>query len=87
MNCCGACGQLYDRHHTCDLEPEPPIDWAVLFATLLAVVVLGGFALLAGHILDVNVHRSTDGRFHQCGLVTEQGITEHLVEYWDRCGQ
>lgn len=29
---------------------------------------------------------SSDGRYHLCGLVTEQGVTEHLDAYAKRCG-
>lgn len=29
---------------------------------------------------------STDGRYHTCGLVTEDGVTEHLAAYAERCG-
>lgn len=29
---------------------------------------------------------STDGRFHTCGYVTEDGVTEHLDDYKRRCG-
>jgi hypothetical protein len=28
---------------------------------------------------------STDGRFHRCGLVTGQGVTDHLTAYAVRC--
>lgn len=29
----------------------------------------------------------SDGRYHQCGLVTEHGVTEHLDAYAARCGR
>jgi hypothetical protein len=28
---------------------------------------------------------STDGRYHTCGYVTEDGVTDHLAEYAKRC--
>lgn len=28
---------------------------------------------------------STDGRYHTCGYVTEDGVTEHLDAYHQRC--
>lgn len=28
---------------------------------------------------------SHDGRYHTCGLVTEDGVTDHLAEYRERC--
>lgn len=32
------------------------------------------------------INTSTDGRYHSCGVVTEQGVTEHLDAYSERCG-
>lgn len=32
------------------------------------------------------VNTSTDGRVHTCGLVTEDGVTDHLADYAQRCG-
>ena len=29
---------------------------------------------------------STDGRYHTCGLITEEGVTEYLDIYTARCG-
>ena len=29
---------------------------------------------------------STDGRYHTCGLITEDGVTENIDIYIDRCG-
>jgi hypothetical protein len=29
---------------------------------------------------------SHDGRFHTCGYVTEDGVTDHLAAYKARCG-
>ena len=29
---------------------------------------------------------SYDGRYHTCGLVTADGVTDHLAEYHARCG-
>ena len=34
------------------------------------------------HELDV----STDGRYHKCGLVTDDGVTEYINAYIARCG-
>lgn len=28
---------------------------------------------------------SSDGRYHTCGYVTEDGVTEHLSAYAERC--
>lgn len=33
------------------------------------------------------VNTSSDGRVHSCGVITEQGVTEHLDAYKARCGQ
>lgn len=61
----------------------------------IAGVLLSCIALLAftGHEPTDNGRRatpvvadaSTDGRTHTCGLVTDQGVTEHLDEYAARC--
>lgn len=32
------------------------------------------------------ISRSSDGRYHTCGVITEDGVTEHLDEYAARCG-
>jgi hypothetical protein len=60
-------------------------NWpARICAGLLATTVLLGLNARmdqAQHQLDA----STDGRFHSCGLVTEQGVTEHLAVYELRC--
>jgi hypothetical protein len=29
---------------------------------------------------------SSDGRYHECGLVTEDGVTEYIDTYIERCG-
>lgn len=29
---------------------------------------------------------SSDGRYHTCGIVTEDGVTEYLDAYAERCG-
>jgi hypothetical protein len=29
---------------------------------------------------------SHDGRFHTCGYVTEDGVTDHLADFKRRCG-
>jgi hypothetical protein len=30
---------------------------------------------------------SSDGRVHTCGYVTDDGVTENLAAYWQRCGR
>lgn len=30
---------------------------------------------------------SPDGRYHRCGLVTEDGVTEYLEVYIERCNK
>jgi hypothetical protein len=32
------------------------------------------------------IHISSDGRFHTCGIVTEDGVTEYINVYLIRCG-
>lgn len=34
----------------------------------------------------VVLNPSTDGRYHTCGYITEDGVTEHLDAYVERCG-
>jgi hypothetical protein len=34
---------------------------------------------------DPGPNGSTDGRYHTCGYVTEDGVTDHLMEYHIRC--
>ncbi len=69
---------------------------------LAALIVLTGAIVAAGilgtarHVVSTrtpdvsgtqsNDPASTDGRFHRCGLVTEDGVTEHLDAYAARCG-
>lgn len=36
---------------------------------------------------DVGLNGSHDGRYHTCGYVTEDGVTENLEAYWQRCGK
>lgn len=38
-----------------------------------------------GPAYDETGPASTDGRYHQCGLVTEDGVTENLAAYAARC--
>lgn len=54
--------------------------WAVAFAIVLA-------GSLGDQPSASAPNGSTDGRHHSCGYVTEQGVTEHLGDYWARCGQ
>ncbi len=53
---------------------------AILVALILGLVV----AFVVG---QARVHDpySSDGRYHKCGLVTEEGVTENLDAYWARC--
>lgn len=37
-------------------------------------------------ILDDVPNGSSDGRYHTCGYVTEDGVTEYLDAYLARCG-
>jgi hypothetical protein len=30
---------------------------------------------------------SSDGRYHRCGLVTEEGVTEYVQVYIERCNK
>jgi hypothetical protein len=32
-------------------------------------------------------NNSSDGRYAKCGVVTTQGVTEHLDAYAQRCGK
>jgi hypothetical protein len=57
------------------------LGMAALFLALMAAGLRGGAT--QQHARDA----STDGRLHACGLVTESGVTEHLHEYWMRCGR
>ncbi len=34
----------------------------------------------------VMLNPSSDGRYHTCGFVTEDGVTEYLDTYVERCG-
>lgn len=36
--------------------------------------------------VTVELNGSSDGRYHTCGYVTEDGVTEYLDEYIERCG-
>lgn len=57
-----------------------------IFACLALSVALYGWAM-AVRVHDEGMKRaiSTDGRYHLCGLVTEQGVTSHLDAYHARC--
>lgn len=41
--------------------------------------------LVADELPDMSP-TSSDGRYHECGLVTEHGVTEYLDAYFARCG-
>jgi putative lipoic acid-binding regulatory protein len=32
------------------------------------------------------LNSSSDGRYHTCGYITEDGVTEYIQDYIDRCG-
>lgn len=38
-------------------------------------------------LVEESPRESSDGRFHACGVVTEDGVTEHLDAYARRCGK
>lgn len=52
----------------------------------ISIAVLASFVLMSWYI-DTQQNRAigTDGRYHLCGLVTEQGVTSHLSAYHKRC--
>lgn len=58
---------------------------------VINVLLLIGFTLLLFFglwlSLDGNPNGSTDGRYHTCGYVTADGVTNHLSEYSERCGK
>jgi hypothetical protein len=54
---------------------------ALLAATFILFAIVG----MAGPQQRLN--GSSDGRYHTCGYVTEDGVTEHLAAYASRCGQ
>lgn len=41
----------------------------------------------AGKTFHAALNGSSDGRFHTCGYVTEDGVTEYLAAYRERCGK
>jgi hypothetical protein len=64
---------------------------AVLRALFWALVLLLMAMAVArfGRRWEVRDERGagSDGRYHTCGLVTDDGVTEHLQAYWGRCGK
>lgn len=50
----------------------------------LALGLLAAFAIGQSKVREPDP-ASSDGRYHKCGLVTEEGVTEHLAAYWERC--
>lgn len=62
--------------------------------SLTARILLGVLASLLVVVLAVTGHggvahdeTGSDGRTHPCGVVTADGVTEHLGAYADRCGK
>lgn len=57
-------------------------------AALIVSVLLVSWAL-AVRTHDENMAKAIgpDGRYHACGLVTQQGVTEHLDAYRLRCAK
>jgi hypothetical protein len=62
---------------------------AALIALALAIALFFSFL---GH-RDQGIERhsapngSTDGRYHTCGYITEDGVTDHLAAYKARCNR
>lgn len=52
---------------------------------MIRKAVIAGLLTLA--LLPATHNGSTDGRYHTCGYVTEDGVTDHLRDYWARCGR
>lgn len=66
---------------------KPPTrrgDAALVLALALGLMLLMVAADRLSQISGLN--DSPDGRYHSCGLVTEQGVTSHLNAYKTRCG-
>lgn len=55
----------------------------VIYALAAAVIVVT--IAVTGHGAGSDDGASTDGLKHTCGLVTEQGVTENLTAYTERC--
>jgi len=47
----------------------------------ISALAIGGFASSACAALY-----GSDGRYHGCGIVTEDGVTEYIDAYIERCG-
>ena len=56
---------------------------AIEGALLVAVIVL--IAVMSDRASTLAEDSFTDGRYAPCGVVTEQGVTEHLDAYAARC--
>lgn len=35
---------------------------------------------------QIMLNPSSDGRYHTCGYITEDGVTEYIQDYIERCG-
>jgi hypothetical protein len=58
----------------------------VLLLVVLVVLALSVAGLGRGWD-QARPNGSSDGRYHTCGLVTDDGVTEHLDAYHRRCGE
>lgn len=69
--------------------------YARAWLALVAVVCVACLAVIVNARLDADrvfngptaPNGSTDGRYHTCGYVTEDGVTEQLAAYSARCGR
>lgn len=62
---------------------------AVAFGAIVGLFISawqhGGFVYQDTVSENVVLNPSTDGRYHTCGYITEDGVTEHLDAYAERC--
>ncbi len=66
---------------------RPYSNAVVNFLLFVGLFLMLGLAFVVGQSkVDDRPNGSTDGRFHTCDLITEQGVTEHLDAYAARCG-
>lgn len=54
---------------------------------VVAIVLLVWAIAYARGVESSQLNTSSDGRYHTCGLVTEDGVTEYLDAYVERCGR
>lgn len=81
--------------HTSNRRSRSPLPWLTIIGVAGALTIASAVGDQAAALRDamstatsdVGPNGSHDGRYHTCGYITEDGVTENLEAYWERCGK